>query len=142
MRALWVLLALAGCGIIQTGDPRVRPPPPTPGQDLTTWLRPLGTNGGHEFYARNDTDLIYRITEVVLTDCRNVRECGAHRMDVVLCPGETRRIFASHPFDPDRPLERERVFFNWTYSASSYEPGEPVVGANCQEAAPSRSAPG
>lgn len=125
---LFLVLTAAGCGWIGTGAPA---PALTPGQDITTWIEPIGTDAGHEFYARNDSDRIYRITRVTLTDCKNVRECGAHRIDVVLCPGESRRIFESRPFDPDHEIERERVFFNWGYAASSYDPGEPVVGADC-----------
>lgn len=130
---MWVMIAVGACGMIQTGGPRFRPPPPTPGQDLTTWLEPLGTDGGHEFYVRNDSGLIYRINQVTLTDCKNVQECGAHRLDIILCPGETRQIFASHPYEAPHAMERERVHFNWGYNASSYEPGEPVVGADCPQ---------
>lgn len=128
---LYVVIVVTACGPIRTAGPATRPPPPTPDQDLATWLEPRGTDGGHEFYVRNDSDLIYRITRVTLTDCKNVRECGEHRIDVVICPGETRRVFASRPFEPDHPMERERVYFNWDFGASSYEPGEPVVGADC-----------
>lgn len=124
----FLAVAAASCGTIRTGDPEI---PPTPGQDLTPWLEPLGTDGGHEFYLRNDSELIYRITRVTLTDCKNVRECGEHRLDVVVCPGETRRVFASRPFEADHRVERERVFFNWSFGATSYEAGEPVVGADC-----------
>lgn len=130
---LWILLALTGCGPIRPTSLRPQPPAPTPGQDLTTWLEPLGTDGGHEFYVRNDSGLIYRIDQVTLTDCKNVRECGTHRLDIILCPGETRQIFASHPYEPSHPMERERVHFNWGYGASSHEPGESVVGANCPQ---------
>lgn len=128
---LWIIVAVGACGAIETGDSHLRPPAPTPGQDLTTWLRLLGTDGGHLFYARNDSNLIYRITEVVLTDCKNVRECGVNRVDIILCPGETHQIFASRPFDPEHAIERDRAYFNWSYGAVSYEPGEPVVGADC-----------
>lgn len=133
---LWILILLTACGPIQPGSRRPAPPAPTPGEDLTTWLEPAGPHGAHHFYARNDSDLIYRITQLTLTECMNVRECGAHRVDVVLCPGETRRIFTNHASQPNHRIERERVYFEWGYDASSYEPGEPVIGAECPERVP------
>lgn len=83
-----------------------------------------------EFYLRNDSDRIYRITRVTLTHCKNVRECGDHRIDVVICPGETRQVFASRPY-AERALGRESVYFKWDFGTTSYDPGEAVAGADC-----------
>lgn len=121
---------VAACGYITPADPDPAPPP-VEGRDLTTWLVSTGTDGSHELYVRNDSDRVYRITSVRLTDCLNVRECGTSPIDVVLCPGETRRAFAAHPFGPNHRIERERAFFKWDYRSTRYEPGEPVVGADC-----------
>lgn len=104
-------------------------PPPRAEQPIAVWLMTPEGQAGHAFYARNDTDHIHRVTGVTLSDCVNLREaCGAHPVDVVLCPGEALRIFATRPREPG-----DRIFFNWDYQTRAYEPDEPVVGADCGE---------
>ena len=117
---------VAGCGPLQPGRAE---PAPVAGQELMTWLVELDDREGFHLYVRNDSERVHRITRVTLTDCVNVAEaCGDHRMDVVLCPGEATRVFAVHPGTRDY---RQQVYFRWSYGARSYEPGEPVVGADC-----------
>lgn len=127
---LALALAFAACGPVGTGEPRARGPEPVAGQDLARWLEPRGADGGHEFYVRNGSDRIHRITRVTLTHCKNVRECGEHRIDVVICPGQTRQIFASRPY-AERVLGRESVSFKWHFGTTSYALGEPLVRGVC-----------
>lgn len=131
MRKLLPILVLGHLGVAACGS--VRPTqgsgagPEEPGRDLTVWLEELEARAGHVIRARNDSDRVYRVTGVTLRDCANIREaCEGHRVDVVLCPGESARIFGVHPATP-----QGRTSFRWDYRARSYEPGEPVVGADC-----------
>lgn len=127
-----VLLAaagVAGCVSVVPASAHGSGPPPEPGRELTVWLQALEVRAGHQVLARNDSDRIYRVTAVTLRDCTNIREaCESHRVDVVLCPGEASRVFAVHPRVP-----QDRTFFRWDYRARSYEPGEPVIGADCED---------
>lgn len=131
------MMLLAAAGAMACGSMAPVPagassgPPPEPGRDLRVWLQELDTRAGHVAWARNDSDRIHRVTAITLRDCTNIREsCETHRVDVVLCPGEASRVFAVHPRVPE-----SRTFFRWDYRARSYEPGEPVIGADCGDGA-------
>lgn len=126
-----LLLVLAGCGSIGVGRGE---PAPEPGRDLTTWLVTLEGREGHDLWVRNDSERIHRITCVTLTDCVNVEEaCGDHALDVVLCPGDSRRVFTVHAESRE---SAQQLFFRWDYGARSYDAGEPVVGASCPGGTP------
>lgn len=117
----------AGCASVAPASTDGSGPSQEPGRELTVWLEELDVRAGHRVLARNDSDRVYRVTAVTLRDCANIREaCETHRVDVVLCPGEASRVFAVHPRVP-----QDRTFFRWDYRARSYEPGEPVIGADC-----------
>ena len=122
-------LAPVGCASITAASSHA--PPPVEGRPITTWLVELDGRQGHELHARNDGKGLQRITAIQLKDCTNIDgRCGTLRADVVLCPGQSRRLHTVRPRDP-----RQRFFFTWGFSAHAYEPGEPVVGAACEGSA-------
>lgn len=84
--------------------------PPPAGVDLnliqdriSAWAVNAADGKSQEIYLRNNTSWSLKVTDVVLSDCDNVKQaCGKTALDVVLDPFATRRIFVVEPLDTQK----------------------------------------
>jgi hypothetical protein len=88
----------------------------TSSEVLSVFARSLGPGDGDELMVRNNTSHEVVLQTFTLYDCENIRqECGTRNLDLVLEPGETRRVGLVEPLDRSAAF---RYRWRWTHSAS------------------------
>lgn len=105
-----VLASLAGCASSQSA----MGPPPRPGQSVMGFTERLHDRPGYELYLRNDAEYPMTITSITIFECVNLAVwCETRELDIVLTPGQIRRVVVVEPDDTSR---RWNFRWRWTHA--------------------------
>ncbi len=123
---VWAALVLLAGIVACTAGQTQRGPPASPGQMVTGFTERLPDRPGFEVFLRNNAEHRVSITSISIFDCVNLAVwCRTRELDVVLEPGQVRRMVVVEPEDP---IQRWNYRWRWTHERGVAARARPSAG--------------
>jgi hypothetical protein len=114
-KVFWFGFLLLACRSAPVDQPPSGPAVEAANSELVPEVETVPNRFGQRIFLHNTSNRSYRITELLLYNCRNVQGgCGRKQIDILIPAGERGLIRVVYPADTNEP-----IFYQWTFKTET-----------------------